>query len=117
MKTLAWTVFTLVFVAELCAVVAVGVFGWHIGQRQPWKAIVAVVFVAVAIALWALFAAPHATYDVAWLAVAVKVLVFGAAVIGLWVVGAHKSAVVFAVAVIALHVVAELPAISAHNTS
>ncbi len=117
MKSVAWTVFTFVFVAELCAVVALGVFGWRIGQRQPWKAIVCVVFVAVAIVLWALFAAPHATYDVGWLAVAVKVLVFGAAVVGLWVVGAHKLSVAFAVAVIALHVAAKLPAIAAYNVS
>ena len=69
-----------------------------------------VIFVAAGIVLWGLFASPKATYDIAWLTIAVKVLVFGVAAIGLWAMGRRTLAIVFAIAVVVLHIAAALPA-------
>ena len=82
------------FVLELCLLAALA----YVGLRV--SAVLVVVGPGVAALVWALFVSPRARYPLStplWLAV--QVVLFGCAVIGLVVVGSVVLGVVFAVAV------------------
>jgi hypothetical protein len=75
----AWTVLALVFLDEVLAVVALGVWGFDEGGA--WLGVLAPV---AGVALWWTFASPKAPYGGSVTRPAVKVLVFGVATWGLW---------------------------------
>lgn len=97
-------ILTLVFVDELLAAVAAGVWGAHTGG--VWRAIVAPI--AVVIVWWA-FASPKARWGGPVVRPVTKVVVFGAASAGLWFAGHHALAVVMLVFSIAINALAQLP--------
>ncbi|MFT3715081.1 MAG: YrdB family protein [Gordonia sp. (in: high G+C Gram-positive bacteria)] len=77
----------LAFFVELAALVLLGVWGWHVGADGSWtRPLLAVLFVAVAIGLWALFAAPKARIQDPTLTLLTKVAVLGASVVAAFVV-------------------------------
>jgi hypothetical protein len=86
----AWVVLTLVFLDELAAMAAFGVWGWQVGDpRVLW---VVVLPLAVMTAWW-LFASPKARYGGHGRREVVKVLVFGLASLALWSAGHHGWAI------------------------
>jgi hypothetical protein len=104
----AWTVLALVFVDEVLAMAALGVWGFHAGG--VWLAVLAPVF---GITLWWAFASPKAPYGGTLARPVVKVLVFGAATWGLWVAGHPGAAIALLVFSIAVNAAAELPVVRA----
>jgi hypothetical protein len=90
------------FLLEIAALVALGHWGFHIGTSTALHWLLAIVFVAVAIALWAMFAAAAKPMFAVpgWFKISIKTLVYGAATIGLFVSGQHVLAIVFAAVVI-----------------
>ena len=104
----AWTVLALVFVDEVLAVVALGVWGLDAGGA--WLAVLAP---GLGVALWWGFASPRAPYGGPVTRPVAKVLVFGAATWGLWVSGHPVSAIALLVFSIAINAAAELPVVRA----
>ena len=92
----------LAFLLELGALAALAYWGFHIGTSTALHWVLAIVFVAVAIVLWASFAAaakPRFAVPV-WFKIFIKTLVYGSATIGLYVSGQHTLAIVCAAVVI-----------------
>src|SRR6201991_735565 len=78
-----WLWATVAFVSELAALAALAVGGWSLDGPTAVRVLAAVGLPLVAAVLWGLFAAPRALVHVGALAIATKVLVFGAAVLAL----------------------------------
>ena len=95
-----WTWLTVAFLAELGALVAFAVWGWAVGDPTGWRIVLAVAVAAptVAAALWGLCAAPRAPVRVPALALLVKLVVLGGAVVALLATGHPWWAAVLAVA-------------------
>jgi hypothetical protein len=104
----AWTVLALVFLDEVLAVAALGVWGFD--ARGWWLGVLAPV---AGVALWWAFASPKAPYGGPVVRPAVKVLVFGAAIWGLWAAGRPGAAVALLVFSIVVNAAAELPVVRA----
>ncbi len=105
MTGLAWGVLALVFLDELMAMAAFGVWGWQVGSP---RLLLVVVLPLAAMVSWSLFASPKARYGDRGRREVVKVVVFGLASLALWDAGHHGWAVallVFSVVVntVALH--------------
>lgn len=81
---LAWGVLALVFVDELLAMAAFGVWGWQVGSP---RALLVVVLPLAAMTAWWLFASPKARYGDHGAREVVKVLVLGLASLALWYAG------------------------------
>jgi len=92
MAWLGWIVLTLVFIDEVLAAVAAGVWGHHVAGLAG-----AVLGPLVVIAVWWLFASPKAPYGGPVRRPVVKVLVFGLTSAGLWAAGHPGWAVAFLV--------------------
>jgi hypothetical protein len=88
-RGLGYLVLTLVFVDEVAAAVAAGVWGAYAGG---WP--LTVLAPAVVVAVWWAFASPRARYGGPVGRPVVKVLVFGLASLGMWVAGHHGWAMV-----------------------
>jgi hypothetical protein len=108
MTALGWTVLTLLFVDELVAWAAYGVWGW---QHDP-RWLLVWLLPAAAIAVWALFASPKAAYGGAVLTPIVKVLVFAGSALALHDAVGAGWAVAFLVATAVVHALAALPAVA-----
>ena len=93
-----WTWLTVAFVSELAALAALAVWGWSTSGSTPVRIVLAVGTPLVAAVLWGVFAAPHAPVRVAALALLVKIVVFGAAVLALLATGHPRFAIALAVA-------------------
>jgi hypothetical protein len=93
-----WTWLTVAFLAELGALVALAVWGWSVGDPTGWRVVLAVAAPTVAAVLWGVFAAPRAPVRVPALALLVKLVVFGGAVVALFATGHPWWAAVLAVA-------------------
>ncbi|HEX5116101.1 MAG TPA: YrdB family protein [Pseudonocardiaceae bacterium] len=91
----------LAFLLELGAVAALCYWGFNTGGSLPIRLTLGIGAPAVAIVLWALFAAPQATFSVPVLAVITKVLVFGGAAVALWQADQRVLAIVFPAVVVA----------------
>jgi Protein of unknown function (DUF2568) len=104
----AWTVLALVFLDEVLAVVALGVWGADAGGVR-----LAVLAPVAGVALWWAFASPKAPYGGAVTRPVVKVLVFGAATLGLWDAGYPEWAIALLVFSIVVNAAAELPSVRA----
>ncbi len=88
---------TLAFAAELAALAALGHWGFVTGGTTPVRVLLGVGTPVLAAVLWGAFAAPRAPVRIAGLAVAVKLLVFGSAVLALVATGHPRLAVTLAV--------------------
>ena len=102
----AWTVLGLVFVDELLAAAAAGVWGHH--GAGAWLAPVAVVVFIVG---WWSFASPKAPYGGPLRRPVVKVIAFSLASVGLWVAGHHEWALALLVFSVAINGLAQLPVV------
>ena len=100
-QTLYWANLTLAFVLELCALAALGFWGFSIGGGPVAKTVLAIGIPLCAAVLWGLFAAPRAPVSVPPVRFGTKVLVFGSATLALYATGYRILAVVFALLVIA----------------
>jgi hypothetical protein len=104
----AWTVLALVFLDEVLAVVALGVWGSDAGGA--WLAVVAP---AAGVVLWWAFASPKAPYGGPVIRPLVKVLVFGSASWGLWAAGHPGWAAALLAFSVVVNAAALLPAVRA----
>ena len=93
-----WFWLTVAFLAELAALAAFALWGWSVGGSTGWRLLLAVAAPAVAGVLWGVFAAPRAPVHVPTLALLVKLLVFGAAVLALLATDHPWLAIVLAAA-------------------
>ncbi len=76
------------FLLELCALVALGSWGWHVGTGRAAKLGLAVGAPLIAAVVWGLFVAPGRRIDPsAPVRVVLEVTVFGAAAAGLTAAG------------------------------
>ncbi|MFJ4653135.1 DUF2568 domain-containing protein [Nocardia sp. NPDC088792] len=91
---------TLAFLLELVAYGALAWWGMHSGRSRMGKVLRAVGAVAAAAVLWALFAAPAATFHMVALAVITEIAVYGAAATAFVRVGYPRVAVAFPVVVV-----------------
>ncbi len=99
-----WFVLSLVFVDEVLALVALGVWGADHGV------LLAVLAPTLGVALWWAFGSPKAPYGGPVVRPAVKLLVFGAASLGLWAAGHPGWALALLVFSIVVNAAALLPA-------
>ena len=106
----AWLVLALVFLDELLAMAAFGVWGWQVGTP---RALLVVALPLLAMAVWWLFASPKARYGSHGRREVAKVLVFGLATLALWDAGHHGWAVAFLVFSIVVNGLALLPSVYA----
>src|SRR3954464_15826604 len=106
MVALGWTVLALVFLDELLAMWAAGVWGAHAGG-----VVLAIVMPLVVVLVWFLFASPKARFGGPVVRPVVKVLVFVAASAGLWAAGHHDWALWFLTFSIVVNALAQLPSI------
>lgn len=81
-KTFGWTVLTLVFVDELLAMAAFGVWGYHVGG--PVRLLLAIVLPIAVMAIWWAFASPKAPYGGPAVRYVVIGTVFCLASLALW---------------------------------
>ena len=103
MTAVGWLVLTLVFVDEVLAVVAWGVAG------SAWVGVAgAVVAPLVAVAVWWAFASPKAPRGGPVARPVAKVLVFGTACVGLWLVDHPDWAVALLVFSVVVNGLAQL---------
>ncbi len=110
MVAFAWGVLALVFVDELAAMAAFGVWGWQVGTPR-W--LLVILLPLVAMTAWWLFASPKARYGGRGRREVVKVLVFGLASLALWDAGHHGWATAFLVFSIVVNALALLPGVRA----
>jgi hypothetical protein len=103
----AWTVLALVFLDEVLAIVALGVYGWSASPR--W--LLVWLLPLLAMLAWFLFASPKARYGGPVVRPLVKVLVFGLASLGLWAADHHAWAVALLVFSVLVNALATIPAI------
>ena len=97
---------TLVFLDELAAMAAFGVWGWQVGTPR-W--LLVVLLPLAAMAAWWLFASPKARYGGGGRRELVKVLVFGLATLALWDAGHPGWAITFLVFSVVVNGLALLP--------
>jgi hypothetical protein len=105
----AWGVLTLVFVDELLAMAAFGVWGWQVGTPR-W--LLVVVLPLLAMIAWGLFASPKARFGGGLRRPVAKVVVFGLASLALWDAGHHGWAIALLVFSVAVNAVAQVPRIA-----
>ncbi len=101
-----WSVLALVFLDEVLAGVAAGVWGGHTAGLVG-----AVLAPVVVVAVWGTFASPKARYGGPVVRPVVKVLVFGLASLGLWAAGHHAWAVALLVFSVVVNALALLPSV------
>ncbi len=95
-----WTWAGVAFASELAALGALGYWGASVDGMAAARWLLGLGVPLAAAVLWGVFAAPQAVVQVLVLAVATKVVVFGAAVVALLATGSPRLAVVLAVAAV-----------------
>lgn len=108
MGAFGWVVLALVFLDEVLAAVAAGIWGAYAGGP-----VLAVLAPAAVIAVWWVFASPKAPRGGPVVRPVTKVLVFGLAGLGLWVAGHQGWAMAFLVFSVLVNGLALLPSIQA----
>jgi hypothetical protein len=107
---LAWGVLALVFLDELLAVAAFGIWGWQVGTP---RLLMTVLLPLLAVAVWGLVASPRARYGSGGRREVAKVLVLGLASLALWDAGHHGGGAALLVFSLVVNGLALLPAVSA----
>jgi hypothetical protein len=110
MEGFAWGVLGLVFLDELLAMAAFGIWGWQVGSPR-W--LLVVVLPLLAMTAWWLFASPRARFGSGGRREVVKVLVFGLASWSLWDAGHHGWAIGLLVLSVVVNAVALMPQVAA----
>jgi hypothetical protein len=111
---LSWVNATLAFALELAALAVLGWGGWLLGGPVAVRLLLAAGLPAVAAVLWALFAAPRASFSTGAGRLAVQALVFGsAAVLLAWAASPRWGAAFAAVVAVNLVGAAVLPPLDA----
>lgn len=88
---------TLRFVLEVCAIFAMGYWGWH-AHSGLWRWLLAIGAPAAWIALWALFGSPKATVQLSAPAhLGFEIVMAGAAAVALYATERPELALAFAV--------------------
>jgi hypothetical protein len=105
----AWGVLALVFVDELLAMAAFGVWGWQVGTP---RSLLVVVLPLLAVAAWSLFASPKARFGSGPRRPIVKVLVFGLASWALWDAGHHGWAIALFAFSVVINTLAAVPSVA-----
>lgn len=86
------------FFVELAGLIALGYWGFETGRTTLQKYGLAMIAPLSAAAVWSMFVAPNASYDVPglvrWL---LEIAIFGASVLGLLAVGRARLALIFGV--------------------
>ena len=108
MVVFGWLVLLLVFVDELLAIAAFGVWGW---RHEPRWLLVWLLPVVAAV-VWSLFASPKATHGGPVIRPVVKMIVFGLASLALLDAGQPGWALALLVFSVVVNAVAQVPAIS-----
>lgn len=103
-----WTVLALVFLDELLATAAFGVWGWEASPR--W--LLVWLLPLLAMSAWALVASPKAPYGGPVVRPFVKVVVFGLACLALYDAGHGAAALALLVFSIVVNALAALPSVS-----
>jgi hypothetical protein len=106
--SLGWIVLALVFVDELLAMTALGVYGWSVTSAR-W--LLVWLLPLLGMLAWFLFASPKARFGTPVVRPVVKVLVFGLASLGLWAAGHPGLAVALLVFSVVINALAMIPAI------
>jgi hypothetical protein len=96
-----WINLALAFVLELCALAALGLWGFSVGDGPVIRTALGLGTPLCAAVLWGLFAAPRAPVSLPLLGIGTKVLVFGSATLALYATGHLTLAVIFALVVVA----------------
>jgi hypothetical protein len=109
MAAFGWMVLALVFVDELLAIAALGLWGWESSPR--W--VLVWLLPLVAMVAWGLFASPKAPYGGRGVRPVVKVLVFGLACLALWDLDRQGWAVALLVFSVVVNALAQIPSIRA----
>ena len=102
-----WSVLALVFLDELLAVAAFGVWGW---DRSP-RWLLVWLLPLLAMTVWFLLASPKAPYGGPLVRPLAKVVVFGVASLALWDAGHEGWAVALLVFSVVVNGLAQLPSI------
>ena len=90
------------FLLELCALAALGYWGFRTGQSMPVKLLLGIGAPLVAAVVWGMFVAPKASVPVpVWLWLALQAIIFGLAAAGLAAAGQRALAIVLVLAVAA----------------
>lgn len=109
MVVFGWLVLFLVFVDEIAAVAAFGVWGWE--SSPAW--VLVWLLPVLAASTWYWFASPKAPYGSPVLRPLAKVLVFGLACLALWDLGHHAWAVALLVFSVVVNALAMQPGVRA----
>ena len=109
MAVFGWTVLALVFLDELLALAAFGIWGWE--QDARW--LLVWLLPLAAMLAWFFFASPKAAYGSTVVRPVVKVVVFGLATAALWGAGQETWAVLFLAFSVAVNALALLPGVRA----
>ncbi len=109
MTGFGWTVLSLVFLDELLAMAALGVWGWAHDPR--WLLVWLLPLLGMLV--WFLLASPKAPYGGPVVRPVAKVLVFGAACWGLWDAGHERMAIALLVFSVVVNALAQIPAVAA----
>lgn len=106
-RSLGWSVLALVFLDELLAMAAMGVWGWE--HDPSW--LLVWVLPLMAMGVWATFASPEARLGGPVARPVAKVVVFGLATAALWDTGHHDWAVALLVFSVVVNGLALLPSV------
>jgi hypothetical protein len=104
---IGWVVLALVFLDEVAAMVGLGVYGWS----APARWLLVWLLPVAGCAVWATFASPRARLGSGVRRPLAKVVVFGAASLGLWAAGHPAWAVALVAFSVVVNAVAQLPSI------
>ena len=107
MAIFGWGVMALVFLDELLAMAAFGIWGW---QHDP-RWILVWLLPTIAMSVWSQFASPKARYGGTLVRPAAKVLVFGLACLALVDAGHSDWAIALLVFSVVINALALLPSI------
>ena len=109
-KSFGWTVLGLVFLDELLAMAAFGVWGWSVPSGSP-RWVLVWLLPLVAMSTWFFLASPKARYGGTVARPVAKVVVFGLASLALWDAGRSGWALALLVFSVVVNGLALIPAI------
>lgn len=108
---LAWSIYVLLFLVELVALVAIGAYVWSL-SGDTWRRVTSTVVAVVAVmAIWGIFASPENPVGNLWVTGAVKVIVFALAAAAIWILSGWVRALTFTATVVLINGLAAVPVI------
>lgn len=89
------------FFVELCALIALGYWGFHVGNTGLLKISFGILVPLLTAFVWGIFLAPKSSTRLhGWMNVCLKLLVFGFSIDALWGTGLHSIAMILGTIVI-----------------